>query len=441
MDELNPGKDFDRSVLDKAYDELVGRFDEKYGGFGSAPKFPTPHNLFFLLRYWKRTGEPKALQMVEKSLKEMRKGGIYDHIGFGFHRYSTDREWLVPHFEKMLYDQALLSMAYLETYQATSKEEFADTAREIFEYILRDMTSPEGGFYSAEDADSEGEEGKFYVWEDHEIRTHLGKDRGDLIARVFNVEEKGNFNDEASGKKTGANILHLKKTIRDLAITHKMSVNELKEKILSAREKLFENREKRTHPQKDDKILTDWNGLMIAALAKGAQVLDKKDYLDAAEKAACFILDNMREPDGRILHRYREKTAGISGHLDDYAFLIFGLIEIYQAGFNPYYLKSAITLNTDMISHFWDEKNGGLFFTPDDGEQLIVRKKEIYDGAIPSGNSVAMSNMLRLSRLTGRPELEERAFKIGRAFSNIVNQMPSAHSYLMTSIDFGIGPS
>jgi uncharacterized protein YyaL (SSP411 family) len=440
MDEARPGPDMDISVLERAYNELAGRFDEEYGGFGSDPKFPTPHNLFFMLRYWRRTRNQKALQMVEKTLREMRRGGIYDHIGFGFHRYSTDREWLVPHFEKMLYDQALIAIAYIEAFQTTGSKGYADTAGEIFEYVLRDMTSPEGGFYSAEDADSEGEEGRFYLWEE-EVRAFLGKDEADIICRIFNIEKGGNFRVEALGNKTGANIFYLKDGLAGIAHDLKIPVTELQEKISSARKRLFDVREKRVHPHKDDKILTDWNGLMIAAFARGAQVLGGQTYMDAAIKGADFILNRLRGPDGRLLHRYRGKASGITANVDDYAFMVWGLIEIYEAVFNPDYLKTALELNWDMISLFWDDKRGGLFFTPEDGEKLIIRKRQVYDGAVPSANSVAMLNMLRLARFTGRTDLEERAAEIGRAFSRTIGQMPSVYTQFITAVDFAIGPS
>ena len=441
IDEAGQGPDMDISILERAYNELAGRFDAEYGGFGSAPKFPTPHNLFFMLRYWRRTGDINALEMVEKTLQGMRGGGIYDHIGFGFHRYSTDREWLVPHFEKMLYDQALLAIAYLEAFQATGSKGYADTAGEILEYVLRDMTSPEGGFCSAEDADSEGEEGRFYIWIEEEVRSILERDEAEIIARVFNMEKAGNFRDEASGNKTGTNIFYLKDSLDGIAHDLKIPVTMLEEKILSARKKLFDVREKRIRPQKDDKILTDWNGLMIAALAKGSQVLAGQAYLNAAIKAAEFILNRLRGRDGRLLHRYRDKEAGIQANVDDYAFMVWGLIEIYEAGFNPDYLKTALDLNQDMFSLFWDERSGGFFFTPEDGEKLIIRKRQSYDGAVLSANSVAMLNMLRLARLTGSIDLEVRAAELGRAFSGIIRQMPSAYTQFMTAVDFGIGPS
>jgi len=296
-------------------------------------------NFLFLLRYWQRTGDDKALRMVERSLKSMRNGGIYDHIGFGFHRYSTDPHWLVPHFEKMLYDQALLAIAFTETYQATGKGEYGDTAQEIFAYILRDMTDKRGGFYSAEDADSEGVEGKFYLWTEDEIRQTLSKDEADLIITLFNVKKEGNFKDEATGQKTHANIPHLDKPLTETASKMKISMEELKNRINGARQQLFAARNKRVHPHKDDKILTDWNGLMIVALAKGAQVFHNPEFLDAAKRATDFILKEMHREDGRLLHRYRDGQSAILAHVDDYAFLIWGLLELYETTFDTHYLK------------------------------------------------------------------------------------------------------
>ncbi|MFC1533590.1 thioredoxin domain-containing protein [Thermodesulfobacteriota bacterium] len=436
-----PGENLEKTVLVKTYNGLTERFDATHGGFSTEPKFPTPHNIFFLLRYWKRTGDQEALRMAEKTLHEMRWGGIYDHIGFGFHRYSTDKEWLVPHFEKMLYDQSLLALAYIETSQATGKEFYGDIAKEIFSYILRDMTSPERGFYSAEDADSEGVEGKFYVWTDDEIRNILNADDADLFTRVFNTAKNGNFRDESTGKETGANIFHLKEDISDIASRLNISVSNLKDRIRFAREKLFDAREKRIHPHKDDKILTDWNGLMIAALARGAQVLGERSYQTAAENAARFIMTTLRRSDGGLFHRYRDGEAGIIANVDDYAFLICGLIELYEATFNSDYLQTALDLNGYMLNHFWDERNGGLFFTPDYGEELIIRKKEMNDGAIPSGNSVAMLNLLRLALFTGNTDLEEKAARIEKSFSNVLNQFPFAYTQLMSAVDFMKGPA
>lgn len=436
-----PGQELDSAVMNKAFEELKGRFDEKFGGFGDAPKFPTPHNFLFLLRHWKRTGNTKALAMVEKTLEALRLGGVYDHIGYGFHRYSTDREWLVPHFEKMLYDQAMLAMAYLEAYQATGRAGFASTAQEIFAYVLRDMTAPEGGFYSAEDADSEGEEGKFYVWQEEEIRQRLGPREAELISRAFNLKSEGNFREEATGKETGSNILHLKEPLPGIAAQLKMDISDLEDRIVSARQKLFDARAQRIHPHKDDKVLTDWNGLMIAALAMGAKVLGKPEYANAAAEAVRFILDRLHTPDGRLLHRYRDGQAGITAHTDDYAFFIWGLIELYGATFDPRFLKTALEMLEAFLGHYWDDQTGGFYFTPDDGERLIVRKKEVYDGAVPSGNSVSLHNLLRLARYTGEAHLEEKAGALVKAFSEQIIQMPSAYTQFLASVDFALGPA
>ena len=434
------GKELGLPAVEMAYADLAQRFDQTYGGFSGAPKFPTPHNLLFMLRYWKRSGSPAALNMAEKTLQEMRQGGIYDQIGFGFHRYSTDREWLVPHFEKMLYDQAMLATAYLETYQATGKQVYADTAREIFTYVLRDMKSPEGAFYSAEDADSEGVEGKFYVWTEAEFRQLFDKEESNLLARVFRVEKSGNFREVAGAKGTGNNILYLGKPLSEISSELGIPFSELEQRIDAARRKAFEAREKRIHPHKDDKILTDWNGLMIAALAKGGQGFGEESYEIEAGRAAEFIMSRMRNARGRLLHRYREGEAGIVANVDDYAFMIWGLIELYEASFDVQYLRWALELNESMQLHFWDSVGGGFFFTPDDGEDLLLRKKEIYDGAIPSGNAVAMHSLLRLARITGRPEFEERASLISKAFSGQINQFPSGYTQFLSSLDLGIGP-
>ncbi|NTV57184.1 MAG: thioredoxin domain-containing protein [Deltaproteobacteria bacterium] len=441
MEKEKPGELLDAGVFDKAFEDLSQRFDKTYGGFSGAPKFPTPHNFFFMLRYWRRTDHQEALKMVEKTLQEIRWGGIFDQVGFGFHRYSTDKEWLVPHFEKMIYDQAMLALAYLETFQATGNTVYSDTAREIFAYVLRDLRSPEGGFYSAEDADSEGVEGKFYVWTEQELRETLPPDEADLIVRVFHVEKNGNFREEASGENLGANILYTGKSLSDIASEMNLPEKELKKKIDSARSRLFEARERRIHPHKDDKILTDWNGLMVAALARGAQVLGDKAYSDAAEGAVEFILKKLRTPDGRLLHRFREGEARIPAHLDDYAFLVWGLLETYEATFDARFLKIALELNKDMIHHFWDAQGGGLYFTSDDAENLIVRKKEVYDGALPSGNAVAMLNLLRLGRFTGDADLEDRAFKLQRAFSEQVRQFPSGYTQFLSAVDFSLSSS
>ncbi len=430
LDQESPGEKFNENSLKKAYEMLSKQYDKINGGFGNRPKFPTPHNLIFLLRYWKRTGDKKALEMVENTLQSMRKGGIYDHLGFGFHRYSTDPHWLVPHFEKMLYDQALIAMAYIEAYQATKNVEYQNTAQEIFTYITQGMTSHEGGFFSAEDADSRGEEGKFYVWSRDELEMILEKEELELATTVFNIEESGNYFEESFGKKTGKNILHLKNF-----------KNQFKEEVEKIRLKLFHAREKRVHPQRDEKILTDWNGLMIAALAKGAVAFQDETYLNTARKAANFILSNLYTPNNDLLHRYKDGSSEIQGYLTDYSFLIWGLIELYEATFEIFYLKTAIGLHQKQIEKFWDNNIGGFYFTAIDSEEVLTRQKEVYDGAIPSGNSIALLNMLRLSYFTGNPELEEMADILNRVFSEKIKANPMAHTQYLIAIDFDIGPS
>ncbi len=441
LDFKSPGDKLNEKTIKKAYNQLLSQYDNKNGGFNNAPKFPTPHNLLFLLRFWKRTGNKEALEMVENTLQKMRLGGIYDHIGFGFHRYSTDPVWLVPHFEKMLYDQALLAIAYTEAYQATKKNEYANTAKEIFTYVLRDMTSPEGGFYSAEDADSEGKEGKFYVWTIEEFQQILEEEEEELARKIFNLKNQGNYLEETTKKKTSHNILHLKDSLTNLSKELNISEKDLRFRIEKIREKLFKIRDERVHPHKDDKILADWNGLMIAAFAKGYQIFGDSIYLNVAKKAANFILSNMRKPNNRLLHRYREGDAKIDAYLNDYTFLIWGFIELYETSLEVTFLKTALELNKEVIDHFWDDSIGGFFFTANDGETLLTRQKEIYDGAIPSGNSVAMLNLLRLSYLTGDHDLEEKADILSKVFAERVNNSPIAHTQLMVAVDFSVGPT
>ena len=429
------------SILKIAFEQFNSSFDEKHGGFGAAPKFPSPHNLLFLLRHWSRTGDSKALLMIEKTLQEMSRGGMYDHIGFGFHRYSTDRKWLVPHFEKMLYDQAMLAMAYTEAYQATGKKMYEKTAREIFTYILRDMTSPEGVFYSAEDADSEGEEGKFYLWTKEEIEKVLNKDEAEFVIKVFNIEKEGNYIDQMERRKIGINIFHLQQSLEEIASAMKIDKKEFDRRAEKVRKKLFKVREKRIHPYKDDKTLTDWNGLVIAAFAKAAQAFDDPSYTKVARRAADFILSKMRTSKGRLLHRYRLGEAAIPAMVNDYAYFTWGLLELYEASFEVAYLDAAIELTGDFLKHFWDQKNGGFFFSPDDGEKVLVAWKDLSDGALPSGNSVAMLNLLRLGRITARAEFEEKASQIGRLVANQVNRMPTAFAQTLMALDFGLGPS
>ena len=435
------GETLDKQVLHRAYTGLAGRFDSQHGGFGTAPKFPSPHNLLFLLRYWRRTDDDHALAMVETTLQAMRRGGMYDHLGYGFHRYATDTEWKLPHFEKMLYDQAMLAMAYTEAFQATGKAFYEQTAREIFTYVLRDMTAPEGGFYSAEDADSEGREGTFYVWEMGELGEVLDDDLADLVIQVYNVMPEGNFEDEATRRRTGENIFYLKKPLDGLASEMDMDEAGLASRLEEARQILFVHREQRIHPGKDDKILVDWNGLMIAALAKAARVFDDEAYAKAARSAADFILTTMLQDDGSLLHRYRQDDAAIIGTLDDYTFLSQGLLELYETVFELSYLEIARDLTRYTLAHFWDDEQGGFFFSSDQSEQLLVRQKEAYDGAIPSGNSVAMLNLLRLARLTGNTDLEQRADEVGRAFAQVVTKQPTGFTAMLLALDFAVGPS
>jgi uncharacterized protein YyaL (SSP411 family) len=430
---ISPGPSLDKGVLRKGYAQFHRTFDETWGGFGGAPKFPTPHHLTFLLRWHRRSGEDDSRRMVEKTLEAMRRGGIFDHLGLGFHRYSVDEKWLIPHFEKMLYDQALLAMAYTEAGQALGKEEYGRAAREIFTYVLRDMTSPEGAFYSAEDADSEGHEGLFYVWRPEEIKRHLGKEEGDLFCRFYGVSPEGNFED-------GASVLHIPRPLENFAAQEKMETGELEKILKKGRKKLFQVREKRIHPLKDDKILTSWNGLMIAALAKGFQALQDPGFSAAACRAADFILERLRTPQGRLYRRYREGEAAIFGFLEDYAFLVWGLIELHEATFQVRYLEEALRLNRMMIEFFWDEEKGGFYFSGRDNEALIARPKELYDGATPSGNSVAALNLLRLARMTGKSDLEEKTERLVQAFSAAVAETPMAFTQFLNFLDFYLGP-
>jgi uncharacterized protein YyaL (SSP411 family) len=435
------GRNIDKRAIDNAFDQFSGRYDATHGGFGSAPKFPSPHNLVFLTRYWRGTGNARALEMVSNTLEQMRLGGVYDQVGFGFHRYSTDPEWLVPHFEKMLYDQAMLVFASTEAWLATSNPVFERTAREIITYVLRDMASPNGAFYSAEDADSEGEEGLFYLWTTDEIEQILGKEDAAFAASVWNLVPEGNYMDEVRGVRTGRNIPHLTHSHRDTARDLKMTEEDFEKRLESVRHRLFEVREKRVHPLKDDKVLADWNGLMAAAMAFAGTVFEEPGWVEAAQKAAAFVLEEMHTDSGRMLHRYRDGDASIPAFLDDYVFMTAAMLELYNATFDPKYLEHAMQLQQQAHELFWDTKGSGFFFTATDNEELLVRQKEVYDGAIPSGNSTAADNYVRLARLTGDSEYLQGADHIFAAFSNEANQLPSAHSQLMSALQRGIGPS
>jgi len=423
-----------QKTLQGAYEGLAQIYDSRHGGFGQAPKFPSPHHLTFLLRWHLRAPKDGALAMVEKTLGEMWRGGMFDQVGGGFHRYSVDAQWLVPHFEKMLYDQAMLTMAYVEAYQLTGNPEHAQAAREVLAYVLRDMTSPEGGFYSAEDADSEGEEGLFYVWTPARVAEVLGPESGARFCRVYNVTEQGNF-------EHGLSIAHLTQGWEALAQAEGVSVQALREEMASARQKLFVAREKRVHPLKDDKIITSWNGLMIAALSMAGAVLGEPRYLVAAGRAAAFVEKRLTTEGGRLERRWREGHLTGPGYLEDYAFYLWGLIELHQAGQDPAHLERALELAELAGRLFWDHEAGGYFYTTADGEALIFRDKEIYDGALPSGNSVMAYNLLRLGRLTARPEMEQRGEEVMSAFAEAVGRMPMAYTQLMNALDFAQGPS
>jgi uncharacterized protein YyaL (SSP411 family) len=421
-----PGAKLTAKMLDEGYGELMNQYDPRKGGFGQQPKFPTPHKLVFLLR----RGQEEGIKAVEHTLVEMRKGGIYDQIGFGFHRYSTDNDWLLPHFEKMLYDQALLAIAYTEAFELTRNPFYREVTEEILTYVLRDMTAPEGGFYSAEDADSEGKEGLFYIWDAEEMESILGNDY-DFTAEVWNISPEGNFRDEASGKVTGKNIPYLSNLLGEADA----------ERLSRIRNRLFQVREQRIHPLKDTKILADWNGLMIAALAKAGRAFDEQKYIDAAQRANTFIEKHMRSDDHRLWHRFRDGHTAVRGQLEDYAFLVFGLLELYDASLDARYLDTALKYNDILQASFIDAGAGGYFMTSSDAEELIIRPKELYDGAIPSGNSVQLLNLLRLARLTGRFELEQQAGDAGKVFGGIVHNAPSGFAQALIAVQFGAGKS
>lgn len=433
--------EIDHSIFSKAFSELQNQYDDIHGGFGSQPKFPIPHNLFFLLRQCRKGFSEDAYPIVEKTLEAMHKGGIYDHIGYGFHRYSTDREWLLPHFEKMLYDQALVAMVYTEAYQYSKNVLFKNIAEEIYEYVLRDMTSHQGGFFSAEDADSEGVEGKFYTLSSGELKHVLDKNDADLFMLTYNISEEGNFIDETAHEKSGLNIPHITKSISEIAKEHHYNNQLLIDKLSVIKKKLFHYRETRVHPLKDEKILTDWNGLMIASLAKASVVFGNQKLQDAAVVSAEFILRNMITKDGLLLHRYKDGSTEINANADDYAFCTWGLLELYESTFDSKYLEAAVSLTEKFILHFWDNVDGGFYFTPDFGEKLLVRSKEIYDGAVPSANSVALSNLIKLSRITALTKYEDYAHMISKAFAGDISRMPSVYTQFLCGYDYSTSPS
>lgn len=424
-----PGLD----LLEAGFRLLEPHYDSTWGGFGPAPKFPSPHNLMFLLRRHARTGNRSALAMVENTLQAMRNGGIFDQLGFGFHRYSVDERWHVPHFEKMLYDQALLLMAYAEAFQVTGKDLYRRVVEEVSAYVLRDMTSPEGGFYSAEDADSEGEEGRFYTWKRPEVINHLGDEKGGLFCRRFDITGPGNF-------ERGLSIPRLAESLESMAEEAGMSLHILEKRLDEARKRLLKVRESRVRPLKDDKIIAGWNGLMIAALARASRVIESPGLLEAARRSADFLLHSMMK-EGRLFRSRRGNEMGAPGFLEDYAFVAWGLIELYEASFETGYLKEAVAL-TEGMRDLFSGSSGGLYsFTGHDSEELIAEVRDIHDGATPSGNSVAAMNLLRLARLTGNEDLTTEAEKILRQASAQALANPAGYTHLMSAVDFYLGPA
>lgn len=430
MHKATESTEIKQEMLDEAFQQLEASFNTTYGGFSPAPKFPTPHNMMFLMRYWRQTGKRQALAMVEKTLVAMHQGGIYDHLGYGFARYSTDNKWLVPHFEKMLYDNALLCITYLEAYQCTGNEAFARVAEEILAYVARDMTDRAGGFYSAEDADSEGVEGKFYVFTRQEVIQELGEREGTVFADFYGISEQGNF-------EAGTSILNLiGRDLKDFCRQHGMSENQVIKTLESGRQQLFELREKRIHPHKDDKILTAWNALMIVAYAKAGRVLNRTDYTVMAQRGIDFIYSHLIREDGRLLARYRDGEAAFLAYLDDYAYLCWALVETYETVFAPIYLHRAMELFTDLKTLFWDEEHGGFFFYGLDSEELLARPKELYDGAMPSGNSVAALALQQLGRLTENEEVIQVAEQLLRGFANEVKRHPKAYTFFLIAASY-----
>ncbi len=419
-------------ILSKAFNTLESQFDPIYGGLGKAPKFPGSMALSFLLRYWRSTGSQKALEMVERTLEKMAHGGIYDHLGGGFHRYSVDDRWLIPHFEKMLYDNALLSRTYFEAYQATQKVRYRRVGEEILNYVLREMKSPDGGFYSTQDADSEGEEGKFYLWTRDEIKKALGKEKGTPFCAYYGVGTEGNF-------EGGASVLNIASTLENVSKLYGTPVEELGKLLEEGREKLYAEREKRVRPGRDEKILTSWNGLMISGFVDGFRVTGNEQYLKGAVEAARFILKAMRK-DGHLMRVFNKGKSRVKGYSEDYAFLIQALIDLYEATFEMGWLKEADDLNRRMIHQFWDEKNGGFFFAGKENESLIARSKNPYDNAVPSANSIAVFNLIRLGYLSGEASLKNKAEQILRLFYNFLEHHPSGFPQMLSGLSFFLGP-
>ena len=431
------------AILTQNFEHMKLSFDERYGGFDRAPKFPTPHRVQSLLRWHAHSGDADALRMAEVTLDNMARGGIYDHVGGGFHRYSTDREWLTPHFEKMLYDQALLVQVYLDAYQITGNEYWGEVVRDTANYVLRDLRDQAGGFHSAEDADSEGEEGKFYVWSVSELNQLLGKD-AELAAYVWGCIEPGNYFDESTRERTGTNILHLPRSLEESAKSRDLTAQELRGLVGDSRKKLFDARGKRERPLLDDKVVTDWNGLMIGAMARAGALLDQPDYLKAAQEATDFVLTKLVK-DGRLLHRYRATdrggVAGIKGYAEDYAFLLNGLFELYQADFNPRWLAEADRLAGEMVRLFQHEN--GLLYTQgeDEEDRMIAPNTNVFDGAIPSANSAGAYALLRLGRLLQKEDYVSAGNRILEAMADRFASMPTAHAYGLLALEWRLLPT
>jgi len=414
-------------LLDAAYVGTVRSYDSINGGFGGAPKFPPAMTLEFLLRTHVRTGNREALEMVKYTCDKMANGGMYDQLAGGFHRYSTDARWLVPHFEKMLYDNALLSRLYLHYFQVSGEQQARETVEGILDYVLGEMTHPEGGFFSTQDADSEGHEGKFFVWDIKEIQQTLGEKDAAIFSSYYNVTEAGNFE--------GKNIPNVTRSKEDVAKSVGISKAELETSLQESRRKLFELRETRIKPDRDEKILTAWNGLMLASFAEAGVILNRPDYTQAARRNAEFVLSNLRE-NGRLLRTWKDGRAKFNAYLEDYAFLSEGLLTLFETTGELRWLKESLALTDLMIEEFWDEESGGFFFTGKSHESLIVRSKDYFDNATPSGNSVAAIVLLRLAALTGRDNYRNLATAVLREMGDQVRRYPSGFGYALSAVDF-----
>ncbi len=415
-------------VLSRAFDGLDSEMDKQHGGIGTAPKFPQPMTLEFLLRYYARSGRTEALAMVDITLEKMAHGGIYDQLGGGFHRYSIDPFWLVPHFEKMLYDNALLSRLYLHAYQITGSMQYRRIVEETLDYVLREMTSPEGGFYSSQDADSEGEEGKYFVWTPREIEEALGKEQAVLFNRYYGVTHQGNFE--------GRNILHIRDSAEAAASELGIGEEQLAEVVDNARAKLMERRIERVPPGRDDKVLTCWNGMMLRSFAEAAAVLGRNDYLQAALANAGFLLNALRSPQGRVLRSFKDGKAVLKGYLDDYANLIDGLIALHEATLDLRWLDEARSLADGMLELFWDDKEGTFYDTGSDHEKLIIRPSHLFDNAEPSGGALASDVLLRLAVLTGNTEYRDRAVTMLRSLRMVMARAPMGFGHWLCALDF-----